>query len=330
MAQKDYNPARRDPALDLDAAAEALSRPAGLAGRDLLSLNDLNAAETEFLLQLGLQAKANPAAYRHALSGKTLALVFEKPSLRTRVTFEVGIGQLGGRAVFLGPEEIGLGRREAVKDVARNLSRWVDAVSARVFSHSTLCELAAYASVPVINALSDLEHPCQALGDYMTLLEHRGKLAGAVLAWVGDGNNVAHSLLYGAARLGVKVRVATPAGYEPSPEVVAAARREGGEILLARDPKEAVAGADVVYTDVWTSMGQEEEAEIRQKVFPPYQVNRELMSLAGPKAVFMHCLPAHRGQEVTDEVMDAPDSVVWDEAENRMHIQKAILLALLA
>ncbi len=307
-----------------------LPRPVGLARRDLLSLSDLSVSEVEFFLQLGLHVKAHASLYRDVLADKTLVLILEKPSLRTRVTFEVGMGQLGGHAVFLGPQEIGLGKREAVKDVARNLSRWVDAIVARVFSHSTLAELADYASVPVINALSDFEHPCQALGDYLTLLDHCGKLSGISLAWVGDGNNVLHSLLYGAARLGARMRIATPIGYEPALEVVAAVRRESGDVLLTHDPAEAVSGADVVYTDVWTSMGQEEEAEIRQKVFPPYQVNRELMSLASPKALFMHCLPAHRGQEVTDEVIDSPCSIVFDQAENRLHIEKAILLALLA
>jgi ornithine carbamoyltransferase len=311
-------------------ALPPLSRPSNLVGRHLISCHDLTPGEAEFLLKLGLRVKAYPGRYKTALEGKALAMLFEKPSLRTRVTFEIGIAQLGGRAVYLGPQEVGLGKREAVKDVARNLSRWVDAVMARVFSHQTVAELAGHASVPVINGLSNFEHPCQALGDYLTLLEHRGKLAGATLAWVGDGNNVAHSLIYGAARLGVRMRVATPPGYEPDRSVVADARREGGEIHLTHDPVEAVVGADAVYTDVWTSMGQEDEAETRQRIFRRYQVDRELMRRAGPQAVFMHCLPAHRGQEVTDEVMDSPASIVYDQAENRLHIQKAILLALLS
>jgi ornithine carbamoyltransferase len=256
-------------------------------------------------------------------------MLFEKPSLRTRVTFEVGMSQLGGHALYLGSQEVGLGKREAVADVARNLTRWVDAVMARVFRHESLIELAKHASIPVINALSDFEHPCQALGDFMTLHEYKQRLARLTLAWVGDGNNVAHSLLRGAARLGVRMRVATPPGYEPHPAVVAAARRDGGSIELTHDPGEAVAGADAVYTDVWTSMGQEAEAEARQKVFRSYQVNARLMKRAGPRALFMHCLPAHRGQEVTDEVIDGPRSIVFDQAENRLHIQKAILLALL-
>ena len=300
----------------------------GLKGRDLLSASDLGPAETDFLLQLALRVKAHPLRYRDALAGKSLAMLFEKPSLRTRVTFELAMTQLGGRALYLGPDEVGLGKREAVKDVARNLSRWVDMILARVFSHESLVELSEHASVPVINGLSNVEHPCQALGDFLTLLEHKGRLAGLTLAWVGDGNNVLHSLLYAAARTGVRMQVATPAGYEPAPEVLARLRGEGGELLLTHDPVEAVAGADAVYTDVWTSMGQEKEAELRRQLFQPYQVNRALMEKAAPGALFMHCLPARRGQEVTDEVIDSPASVVLDQAENRLHIQKAILLAL--
>ena len=300
----------------------------GLKGRDLLSASDLTPAETDFLLQLALRVKAHPLRYRDALAGKSLAMLFEKPSLRTRVTFELAMTQLGGRALYLGPDEVGLGKREAVKDVARNLSRWVDMILARVFSHESLVELSEHASVPVINGLSNVEHPCQALGDFLTLLEHKGRLAGLTLAWVGDGNNVLHSLLYAAARTGVRMQVATPAGYEPAPEVLARLRGEGGELLLTHDPVEAVAGADAVYTDVWTSMGQEKEAELRRQLFQPYQVNRALMEKAAPGALFMHCLPARRGEEVTDEVIDSPASVVLDQAENRLHIQKAILLAL--
>lgn len=307
-----------------------LARPASLAHRHLISLHDLTPAEIDYLLKLALRVKAHPARYRTALEGKALALLFEKPSLRTRVTFELGMSQLGGQPLYLGPQEVGLGKREAVKDVARNLSRWVDGVMARVFSHQTVTDLAEHASVPVINGLTDFEHPCQALGDYLTLLEHKGKLAGLTLAWVGDGNNVAHSLIYGSARLGVRVRLATPPGYEPDRSVVAEAQREGGEIHLTHEPAEAVTGADAVYTDVWTSMGQENEADTRQRIFRPYQVNSQLMRRAGPEALFMHCLPAHRGQEVTDEVLDSPRSIVYDQAENRLHMQKAILLALLS
>jgi len=320
----------------LDVVSPEITEPwpledqSGLAGRDLLSLRDLTPGEVEFLLHLAWRVKAQPARYRQALEGKALALLFEKPSLRTRVTFELGMLQLGGHSVCLGPQEVGLGKREAVKDVARNLSRWVDAIAARVFSHQSLQELADHASVPVINALTDIEHPCQALGDYLTLLEHKGHLPGLTLAWVGDGNNVLHSLIYGAACLGVHLRVATPTGYEPAPQVVADSRNRGGGIVLTHDPVEAVAHADAVYTDVWASMGQEGEAEVRRKVFQPYQVNAELMVKAGPQALFMHCLPARRGLEVTDEVIDSASSIVLDQAENRLHVQKAILLAFLA
>jgi len=289
-----------------DKETSPLSRPSTLPHRHVISLHDLAPAEIDFLLKLGQRVKAQPSRFRSALDGKALAMLFEKPSLRTRVTFELGMEQLGGKALYLGPQEVGLGKRESVKDVARNLSRWV------------------------INGLSNFEHPCQALGDYLTLLEHKGPLEGKTLAWVGDGNNVAHSLIYGAARLGVRMRIATPAGYEPDRSVVADAKREGGDIALTHDANEAVAGADAVYTDVWISMGQEDEADTRLRVFRPYQVNCQLLRNAGPQALFMHCLPARRGQEVTDEVMDSPRSIVYDQAENRLHIQKAILLALLS
>jgi len=312
--------------------AETWSLPytPSLVGRGLLSMHDLKPDEAEYLLHLARGVKAKPDRYSHALDGRELVLLFEKPSLRTRVTFELAMVELGGRVVCLGPQEVGLGKREAVKDVARNLSRWVDGIMARVFSHRTLVELAENATVPVINGLSNFDHPCQALGDYMTLLEHRDRLPGLTLAWVGDGNNVAHSLIYGATRLGVHMRIGTPPGYEPDPVVVADAKREGGDIYLTHDPADAVSGVDAVYTDVWTSMGQEHEAETREKVFQPYQVNADLMRKAKPPALFMHCLPAHRGQEVTDEVIDSPQSIVYDQAENRLHIQKAILLALLS
>lgn len=304
--------------------------PAGLSGRDLLSLHELSPGEVEFLLKLGRQVKAHAGRYAHALEGKELALLFEKPSLRTRVTFEFAMTEAGGKCITLGPQEVGLGKREAVKDVALNLSRWVDAVMARVFSHESLKELAANASIPIINGLSDFEHPCQALGDYMTLLERKDHLAGLTLAFIGDGNNVAHSLIYGATRLGVRIKIATPPGHEPSAAVVADARFEGGDVQLTYDPAEAVADADAVYTDVWTSMGQEAEVEARAAIFRPYQVNSALMKKAKQGAFFMHCLPARRGQEVTDEVIDSPVSIVYDQAENRLHIEKAILLSLLS
>ena len=304
--------------------------PPGFGGRDLLSVHDISREEVEFLLNLGRQVKAHPSRYGQTLEGKELALLFEKPSLRTRVTFEFAMTEAGGKCITLGPQEVGLGKREAVKDVALNLSRWVDVIMARVFSHESLKELAEHASIPVINGLSDFEHPCQALGDYMTLLEHKEHLPGLTLAFVGDGNNVSHSLIYGATRLGVRMKVATPPGHEPSAKVVAEARFEGGDIYVTDDPTEAVAGADAVYTDVWTSMGHEAEAEERAIIFRPYQVNSVLMRMAKPDAVFMHCLPARRGEEVTDEVIDSVSSIVYDQAENRLHIEKAILLSLLS
>ncbi len=307
-----------------------MMRSPTLANRHLVSLHDLTPQEIDFLLDLGQEVKAVPMRYNDALAGRTLAMILQKTGLRTRVTFELAMDELGGRAISLIPEEIGLCRGEAVKDVARNLSRWVDVIVARVHSHQTAMELAEYATVPVINGLSDFEHPCQALADYMTLLEYKGSLAGATLAWVGDGNHVAHSLIYGAARLGIHMRIATPPGFEPDRSVMADAKREGGDITLTHNPAEAVAGADAVYTDVWTSMGEQVETDTRQEVFGPLQVNSELMHAAGPYAVFMHCQPAHRGEEVTDEVMDSPRSIAYDQAENRLHMQKAIFLALLS
>ena len=313
-----------------DKASESLLRPSTLSNRHLISLHDLTPPEIEFLLKSSQAIKASSSRYRNALDGRSLAMIFERPSLRSRVTFELGISQLGGRALHLTAEEVGLDEREAVKDVARNLSRWVDVIMAHVHSHQRVIELAEHATVPVINGLSDFEHPCQALGDYLTLLEQKGKLSGVTLAWVGDGNNLAHSLIYGAARLGVHLRIATPPGYEPDRSVVADAKREGGDVTLTHDPAEAVVGADAVYTDVWTGAGMEDEAATRQTVFRPYQVNGQLLRAAGPQALFMHCQPAHRGEEVTDEIMDSPRSIVYQQSENRLHVQKAILLALLS
>jgi ornithine carbamoyltransferase len=307
-----------------------LLRPPALAHRHLISVHDLTPPEIDFLLKQAQAVKANPALYHNALEGRTLAMIVEKPNLHTRATFELGISQMGGRALCLGSEEVGVGKREAVKDVARNLSRWVDVIMARVQSHQTAIELAEHATVPVINGLSDFEHPCQALSDFMTLQEFKGTLGNVTLAWVGDGNNVAHSLIYGAARVGVHLRMATPPGYEPDRSVVADAKREGGDVTLTHDPAGAVVGADAVYTDVWTSMGFEDEAETRQEAFRSYQVNSQLLRAAGPQALFMHCQPARRGEEVTDEVMDSPRSIAYNQAENRLHMQKAIFLALLS
>uniref|UniRef100_A0A7C1T167 Ornithine carbamoyltransferase n=1 Tax=Agrobacterium albertimagni TaxID=147266 RepID=A0A7C1T167_9HYPH len=301
-----------------------------------LSAGDLTAERALHLFRLAEALKQGWKAGRRSapLAGRTFALIFEKPSLRTRVTFEVGIVQLGGRAVYLAGGEIGMGTREAVPDVARNLSRWVDGIAARVYRHATVESLARHATIPVINALSDRFHPCQALADFFTLEEHFRNLKDLTLAYVGDGNNVCHSLLLTAARLGAHLRIATPKGYEPDAAVVAEARRAArdsrAKIELLHDPAEAVAGAQAVYTDVWASMGQEAEAATREKIFAPYQVNEALFALAAPDAVFLHCLPAHRGSEVTAGVIDSPRSLVYQQAENRLHVQKAILLALLS
>jgi ornithine carbamoyltransferase len=304
-----------------------------LSKLDLLSIADLGSGEAESLFELAALVKARPAEFARALTGKQLVLIFEKPSLRTRVTFEVGITSLGGKSLFIDQTGARLGARESIADVARNLERWVDAVVLRTFAHETVTEMAAHASIPVINGLSEREHPCQALADYFTLQEKFGDLKPLKLAFVGDGNNVAHSLLLTAARLGSRIAVATPPGYEPDAEIVQAAsqtaRETGGTIQLTYDAEEAVAGADAVYTDVWASMGQESEAAGRRGVFQPYQVNEALMARAAPHAVFLHCLPAHRGEEVTDAVIDSPRSAVFDQAENRLHVQKAILLLLL-
>jgi len=300
----------------------------------LLTGTEWNAARVQELLQLSADVKARPDHYASALAGRFLALILEKPSLRTRVTFEVGMRSLGGTAIFLDHTVSKLGERESIPDVARNLSRWVHAIVARVFAQRELDQLAQFASVPVINALSDRFHPCQAYADFFTLRERFGTLRGLKLAYLGDGNNVCHSLMAVAARVGAEMRMATPAGYEPDASVVAEARQAGREtratLEMFASPEEAVAGAQAVYTDVWASMGQEDEAATRAKIFVSYQVNDALMKRAAPDALFMHCLPAHRGAEVTDSVMDSPRSIVFDQAENRLHVQKAILLMLLS
>ncbi len=296
-----------------------------------LSAGDLTRERALHLFGMATALKQGWKAGRRGtpLAGRTLALIFEKPSLRTRVTFEVGIVQLGGRAVYLAGSEIGLGTRESPSDVARNLSRWVDGLAARVYDHATMESLARQATIPVINALSDLEHPCQALADYFTLWERGIDPAHLRLAWIGDGNNVCHSLLLLGALLGTTLTVACPPGYEPAPAVQAAVRRRGGRLTITHDPREAATGADVLYTDVWTSMGQETERERRLEAFGRYQVNETLVAFARPSALVMHCLPAHRGEEITDAVLDSPRSVVFDQAENRLHAQKAIILELL-
>jgi ornithine carbamoyltransferase len=304
-----------------------------LTVRDLLADQDLTHDDLKLLFDLSERVKARPAKYAHALRGKQLAMIFEKPSLRTRTTFEVGITSLGGFAVYLEHTKPRLGEREAIKDIARNLERWVHGVAARTFLQESVLELAAHASIPIINALTDLYHPCQALADYFTLHEKFGDLKGLKLAFVGDGNNVCHSLMIQGAKLGASVRVATPPGYEPKPELLELARafatETGSTIEAFHDPVQAVAGAHAVYTDVWTSMGQEYAAHLRNQVFAPYRVTKDLMAAADSGALFMHCLPAHRGQEVTDEVVDSPQSVVYDQAENRLHAQKALMLLLM-
>jgi ornithine carbamoyltransferase len=306
----------------------------GARKRDFLSLHDITISEMEALLTLAEEVKARPEGFVRALPGKMAALIFEKPSLRTRVTFEVGFEQMGGHAVYLAPGDIGLGKRESVKDVARNLSRWVDVLIVRTFSQKLLEELAFAANVPIINALTDLLHPCQAIADLMTLQEARGKLKGLHLVYVGDGNNVALSLAHAAGKVGMHFTIACPPGYEPNADILTEARADGSstgaEIAVVHDPKEVLSTADAVYTDVWTSMGQEKESAERQQAFAGFQVNQALMELAPADAVFLHCLPAHRGEEVTDEVLDGPRSVALEQAENRLHAHKAILLAVLA
>ena len=300
---------------------------------DLISTRDLGAQGVEAVLHLAGLMKSRPSVFQRALAGKQMVMFFEKPSLRTRLTFEAGMTSLGGTAMFVDQTKSRLDARESLSDIAHNLERWVDVIVLRTFAQETIVGMAEYASIPVINALSDLEHPCQALADYFTLQERFGDLKNICLAYVGDGNNVAHSLLLTCACLGSSIRVATPKGYEPNAKVVAdalqIAKLTGAQIQLLTEPHAAVAGVDAVYTDAWASMGQEKEGDERAMFFPPYQVNRKLMAHAAPHAVFMHCLPAHRGQEVTDEVMDSDNSVIFDQAENRLHVQKAILYLLL-
>ncbi len=301
--------------------------------RDFLAETDFTKKEIieTFKVARKLKKKVKKGEKHHILRGKVLGMIFQKPSNRTRVSFEVGMYQLGGHAIYLGPAEIGLGTRESVADVARVLSRFTNGIMARVFGHDLVEGLAKWAPVPVINGLSDLLHPCQILGDLLTITEHKGDLAGIKLAYVGDGNNIVNSFINVAGILPLDLRVACPKGYEPNAEILAAARDKAvSKITVVRDPVEAVSGADVVYTDTWASMGQEAEAEARRKAFKRYQVNSKLLEHAARDYIFMHCLPAHRGEEVTDEIMDGPHSVVFDEAENRLHIQKAIMVKLMA
>lgn len=312
---------------------DAVAAPVELKN-DLLTGMEWNPAQLRDFYRLAADVKAHPERYRSALAGRVLTLIFEKPSLRTRVTFEVGIANLGGTSIFLDHTAARLGEREPIRDIARNLERWVQGIVARVFAQESLEALAKNANVPVINALSDRFHPCQALADFFTLEERFGGLRGLKLAYVGDGNNMCHSLLATGARAGAHLRVATPAGYEPDAAVVAEAKRVAretrGKIEILRSPEEAVAGAQAVYTDVWASMGQEDQAAEREAVFAGYQVNEKLFAQAARDAVFLHCLPAHRGLEVTPGVIDSPRSIIYDQAENRLHVQKAILHTLLA
>jgi ornithine carbamoyltransferase len=304
-----------------------------MLGRDFLSIRQFSSDELCQLLSLAREIKAQPGHFSSALKGQTLALIFEKPSLRTRVSFDVGIQQLGGFSVYLSPQEISLGKRESVHDVAKNLDRMVQAIMVRTFGHDIVEELAAHSSVPVVNGLTDFSHPCQAMADYLTILEKKGRLKEVKVAYVGDGNNVANSLLFAGVRFGAHVSVATPEGYEPQASVIDWVRehsRETGSICtVTNDPYEASHDADVIYTDVWASMGQEAEAAQRKRIFQSYQVTLPMFGEAKEDAIFMHCLPAHRGEEVAADVIDSPRSVVFDQAENRLHAQKAILYALL-
>ena len=305
-----------------------------MAQKHFLSLKDWSRDEIELLFDQAAAIKATPEAYANTLAGLSLAMIFQKPSTRTRVSFEVGMYELGGRGLFLGSNDIQLNRGETIADTARVLSRYVHGIVARVFAHQDILDLARHGSVPVINGLSDLLHPCQALADYFTLRERRGTLQGLKLAYVGDGNNVANELMFGAVKLGMRCSIGCPKGYEPNPLIFKSAQREAQKLgspvpEVTQNAFEAVAGADVVYTDVWTSMGQEAEAEERVSAFQGYSVTTKLMSAAGRDALFMHCLPAHRGEEVAAEVIDGPQSAVFDEAENRLHVQKAVLVTLM-
>jgi ornithine carbamoyltransferase len=307
-----------------------------LAGRSLISITDLAPEEIYEVLRLASAQKSGQPPRQELLStapGRTLALLFDKSSLRTRVGFEVAMAQLGGHAIYVAPGDVRLGKREPVRDAARVFGRMVDAIAARLSSHEAVVELAAHAGVPVINAMSDLEHPCQALADALTIMERKGRMNGIEVAWIGDGYNVCHSLMLICAALGANMRVATPATYEPRPEIVqkaeAAATRTGASLAIGNEPQEAAKGADAIVTDVWVSAGQEEQATRRRTDFEGFQVNAELLSAAAPEAIVMHCLPAHRGEEITDEVIEGPQSAVFDEAENRLHTQRALLAMML-
>ena len=318
-------PVQKDP--------DVLAAAARLAGEDLCSIADLSSSEVRAIMKLGHDVKRNPREYRHALDTKQMVLMFEKVSLRTRLSFETGINTLGGNAIFVDHTSSPLGERESVSDVAKNVERWVDIIVLRTYAHDTITEMAANSRVPVVNALSDFEHPCQALADFMTLQEHFGTAKGLNFTYLGDGNNVCHSLMLTGAQLGANVTIATPRGYSPDIEIFTRAREiaesNGCEVRLTQDPQASVDGADAVYTDVCVSMGMEHESTKRAPIFRPFQVNEALMQKAQPHAVFMHCLPARRNAEVSDTVLDGPQSIVFDQAENRLHAQKALLLLLL-
>lgn len=308
----------------------------GMKGRDLLSIHDLSVEEVWQIMDLAkeLKAKQKQGIEHHLLKGKTLGMIFQKSSTRTRVSFEVGMWQLGGTALFLSSKDLQIGRGEPVKDTARVLSRYVDGIMIRTFSHEEVVELAQYATVPVINALTDLLHPCQALADLFTVWEHKGNLKGLKMAYIGDGNNMVNALMHGCAKVGMDIAVATPKEYAPHAGVVAEAMADaaqsGSKIVLCEDPLQAAEGADVLYTDVWASMGQETEQAERRGIFKEYQIHAGTLSVAHKDAIVLHCLPAHRGEEITDEVMEGPHSVVFDEAENRLHVQKAVMALLMA
>ncbi|HWL65936.1 MAG TPA: ornithine carbamoyltransferase [Actinomycetota bacterium] len=297
--------------------------------RDLLSIDDLNPEELGALLDRAADVKDDPAAFGDSLKGRNVVLLFEKPSLRTRVSFEIGVTMLGGNAVVIGRDEIGLDSRESIEDVARVLSRWADAIVMRTFGQDRLDRMADASSVPIVNALSDFSHPCQALSDLQTIREKKKQLAGTALAYLGDGNNVAHSLMFGGAKLGMDVRIACPEGFEPFPQVVERCKElsasNGGHLSVGNVVAEAATGADVLYTDVWTSMGKEGEADSRKAEFERFQINPQVIAMADPDAIVMHCLPAHRGEEISADVIDGPRSVVWDQAENRLYAQMALL-----
>ncbi len=302
-----------------------------LKGRSVASLLDLTREEIEEILKTAelLKSQLRAGINHPLLKGKTLAMIFEKPSTRTRVSFEVGMWQLGGYALYLSANDLQLGRGESIADTAHTLSRYVDGIMARVFHHQTILELIKYSSVPVINGLSDFTHPCQGLADLFTIYEKKGRFSGLKLAYIGDANNVAHSLMEGCSKMGINITLGCPEGYGPHPQVLSKAKREakrnGCEIVVTNDPREAVKEADIVYTDVWTSMGKEKEHQEREKIFKPYQVNSKLVKWAKKDYLFMHCLPAHRGEEVTDEVADSKNSIIFDQAENRLHTQKALM-----